>query len=40
MLRSGQTSEVLGHDVAAPSTVGTFLRAFRKRRDKPVRRRR
>jgi hypothetical protein len=28
VLRSGQTSAVLGHDVAAPSTVGTFLRAF------------
>jgi Transposase DDE domain group 1 len=28
MLRSGQTSAVLGHRVAAPSTLGTFLRAF------------
>ncbi|MGH2886128.1 MAG: IS1380 family transposase [Solirubrobacteraceae bacterium] len=28
LLRSGQTESVLGHDVAAPSTVGTFLRAF------------
>jgi hypothetical protein len=28
VLRSGQTSQVLGHLVAAPSTVGTFLRAF------------
>jgi hypothetical protein len=28
VLRSGQTRVVLGHAVAAPSTVGTFLRAF------------
>ena len=28
VLRSGQTSAVLGHGVAAPSTLGTFLRAF------------
>jgi hypothetical protein len=28
VLRSGQTAAVLGHRVAAPSTVGTFLRAF------------
>ncbi|MGI8714007.1 MAG: IS1380 family transposase [Solirubrobacteraceae bacterium] len=28
VLRSGQTSVVLGHGVAAPSTLGTFLRAF------------
>jgi hypothetical protein len=28
MLRCGQTRAVLGHQVAAPSTVGTFLRAF------------
>ena len=28
VLRSGQTGSVLGHVVAAPSTVGTFLRAF------------
>jgi hypothetical protein len=28
MLRSGQTRAVLGHGVAAPSTLGTFLRAF------------
>ena len=28
VLRSGQTSVVLGHAVAAPSTLGTFLRAF------------
>lgn len=27
-LRSGSTSRVLGHRVAAPSTVGSFLRAF------------
>jgi len=27
-LRAGSTSAVLGHRVAAPSTVGTFLRAF------------
>jgi hypothetical protein len=28
LLRSGQTGAVLGHRVAAPSTLGTFLRAF------------
>jgi len=28
VLRSGQTSSVLGHVVVAPSTLGTFLRAF------------
>ena len=28
LLRSGQTRAVLGHAVAAPSTLGTFLRAF------------
>ncbi len=28
VLRSGQTSAVLGHRVSAPSTLGTFLRAF------------
>jgi len=28
VLRSGQTSTVVGHAIAAPSTVGTFLRAF------------
>ncbi len=28
VLRSGQTVAVLGHGVAAPSTLGTFLRAF------------
>lgn len=28
VLRSGQTTEVLDHGVAAPSTLGTFLRAF------------
>ena len=28
VLRSGQTGSVLGHGVAAPSTLGTFLRAF------------
>jgi len=28
VLRSGSTSSVLGHQVMAPSTVGTFLRAF------------
>jgi hypothetical protein len=28
VLRSGQTRAVLGHAVAAPSTLGTFLRAF------------
>jgi len=28
MLRAGRTGQVLGHAVAAPSTLGTFLRAF------------
>jgi DDE family transposase len=28
VLRAGQTAAVLGHGVAAPSTLGTFLRAF------------
>lgn len=28
MLRSGSTEAVLGHQVMAPSTLGTFLRAF------------
>jgi hypothetical protein len=28
VLRSGQTQAVLGHRVAAPSTLGTFLRSF------------
>jgi hypothetical protein len=28
LLRTGRTSQVLGHDVVAPSTLGTFLRAF------------
>src|SRR3954447_407752 len=28
ILRAGRTGEVLGHKVAAPSTLGTFLRAF------------
>ena len=28
LLRSGQTTAVLGHRVAAPSTLGTFLRTF------------
>jgi hypothetical protein len=28
LLRSGRTAEVLGHRVMAPSTLGTFLRAF------------
>lgn len=28
VLRAGATSTVLGHVVAAPSTIGTFLRAF------------
>src|SRR5215212_1004158 len=27
-LRSGRTAAVLGHRVAAPSTLGTFLRSF------------
>jgi hypothetical protein len=29
ILRSGRTGAVLGHRVAAPSMVGTFLQAFR-----------
>ena len=28
LLRSGSTGKVLGHRVMAPSTLGTFLRAF------------
>ena len=28
LLRSGSTAEVLAHKVMAPSTLGTFLRAF------------
>src|SRR5680860_691687 len=28
MLRAGDTGQVLGHKVMAPSTVGTFLRSF------------
>ena len=28
VLRSGSTGKVLGHGVMAPSTLGTFLRAF------------
>ena len=28
MLRAGSTAAVLGHRVMAPSTLGTFLRAF------------
>ena len=28
VLRAGRTGAVLGHRVAAPSTLGTFLRAF------------
>jgi hypothetical protein len=28
VLRSGQTATVLGHAISAPSTLGTFLRAF------------
>lgn len=28
VLRSGSTGHVLGHDVMAPSTLGTFLRSF------------
>src|SRR3954452_23430174 len=28
VLRAGRTADVLGHRVAAPSTLGTFLRAF------------
>jgi hypothetical protein len=27
-LRAGSTGQVLGHRVAAPSTLGTFLRSF------------
>ncbi len=28
VLRAGDTARVLGHQVMAPSTLGTFLRAF------------
>jgi hypothetical protein len=28
VLRTAQTAELLGHRVLAPSTLGTFLRAF------------
>ena len=28
VLRSGQTAAVLGHQISAPSTLGTFLRSF------------
>jgi hypothetical protein len=28
VLRTGATAEVLGHQVMAPSTLGTFLRSF------------
>jgi hypothetical protein len=28
LLRSGSTASMLGHQVMAPSTVGTFLRVF------------
>lgn len=28
VLRAGSTATVLGHRVAAPSTIGTFLRSF------------
>ena len=28
VLRSGSTDQVLGHQVMAPSTIGTFLRSF------------
>ena len=28
LLRSGRSGQVLGHPVAAPSTLGTFLRSF------------
>jgi len=28
LLRAGRTGQLLGHQVAAPSTLGTFLRAF------------
>lgn len=28
VLRAGRTGEVLGHEIAAPSTLGTFLRSF------------
>ena len=28
LLPAGRTAQVLGHHVAAPSTLGTFLRAF------------
>jgi hypothetical protein len=27
-VRAGLTADVLGHQVSAPSTLGTFLRAF------------
>ena len=40
VLRSGRTGRLLGVRAMAPSTLGTFLRAFSKRRDKPARRRR
>jgi len=35
LLRSGATAAVLGYQVAAPSTLGTFLRAFTFRRAGP-----
>jgi hypothetical protein len=38
LLRCGATSQVLGHRVMAPSTIGTFLRAFTFGRG-PLRRR-
>jgi hypothetical protein len=28
LVRAGRTGQILGHQVAAPSTLGTFLRAF------------
>jgi hypothetical protein len=28
VLRTGATAQVLGHQVMAPSTLGTFLRSF------------
>ena len=31
VLRAGATASVLGHTVMAPSTIGTFLRAFSHR---------
>jgi hypothetical protein len=40
VLRAGRTRRLLGGWLPAPSTLGTFLRAFSKRRDKPARRRR